>query len=115
MRYTGSCHCGNIKFDVDGEIDNVTACNCSICQRKGILMWFVPRDKLHLQTPEETLSSYTFNKHNIKHRFCATCGIHTFGEALDPKGNAMAAVNIRCLDDIDITAYPVRHFDGKAL
>lgn len=33
----------------------------------------------------------------------------------DPKGNRMAAVNIRCLEDIDLEAVPVQHFDGRAL
>lgn len=35
MRYTGSCHCGNIRFEVDGELGSALACNCSICARKG--------------------------------------------------------------------------------
>jgi len=115
MNYQGSCHCGNIKFEVEGQIESVMSCNCSICQRKGILMWFVPREKLHLLTPEDAISTYTFNKHAIQHRFCANCGIHPFGEAKDPKGNAMAAINIRCLEDVDISAYPVNQFDGRAL
>ena len=115
MNYQGSCHCGNIKFEVEGQIESVMSCNCSICQRKGILMWFVPREKLHLLTPEDAISTYTFNKHTIQHRFCANCGIHPFGEAKDPKGNAMAAINIRCLEDVDISAYPVNQFDGRAL
>ncbi len=115
MNYQGSCHCGKIKFEVDGEIESVTACNCSICQRKGILMWFIPREKLHLLTPEQDISTYTFNQHKIQHRFCASCGIHPFGEANDPKGNPMAAINIRCLEGVDITAYPVHQFDGRAI
>jgi hypothetical protein len=115
MNYQGSCHCGNIKFEVEGEIDAATSCNCSICQRKGILMWFVPRSALHLLTPEDAISTYTFNKHKIQHRFCATCGIHPFGEANDPKGNPMAAINVRCLEGVDLANIVVRQFDGRAL
>ncbi len=44
-----------------------------------------------------------------------TCGIHPFGEATDPKGNAFAAVNVRCLEGVDIGALPVNHFDGRAV
>ena len=55
-----------------------------------------------------------FNKHVIKHRFCPHCGIHVFGEGTDPKGNAVAAVNLRCLQDIDLAAIPVHSYDGKA-
>ena len=115
MKYTGSCHCGAIKFEVEGELDSATACNCSMCSRKGSLMWFVPRDRLRVLTPEASMASYTFNKHVIQHRFCPTCGIHPFGEGADRDGNRMAAVNIRCLEEIDLEAVPVRQFDGRAL
>jgi hypothetical protein len=115
MKYQGSCHCGRVAFEVEGEIEGAVACNCSMCQRKGSLLWFVPRERLQLTTPDENAAAYTFNKHAIRHRFCANCGIHPYGEGTDPKGNAMAAVNIRCLEDIDLDAIPVRHFNGRAL
>jgi hypothetical protein len=115
MKYHGSCHCGRIAFDVEGEIDSGLACNCSICQRKGSLLWFVPSEKFTLTTPESDLSTYLFNKHFIRHHFCGNCGIHPFAEAKDKNGNPMAAVNIRCLEDIDLEKIPVKHFDGRAL
>ena len=114
MKYKGSCHCGGVAFEVEGTIESALACNCSICERKGSLLWFVPRAKLRITTTESSLSTYTFNKHVIKHRFCAHCGIHPFGEGIDPKGAAMAAINIRCLEDIDLTKIPVNHFDGRS-
>jgi hypothetical protein len=115
MKYKGSCHCGAIAFEVEGELTEVVDCNCSICSRKGALHWFVPRDKLRLLTPEADISTYTFGKQRIKHRFCAKCGIHPFGEGTDPKGNSMAAINVRCLEDMDFSALPVKHFDGRSL
>lgn len=114
MTHKGSCHCGQVAFEVDGEPVNVLACNCSMCARRGSLLWFVPRDKLRLLTPEENASTYQFNKHVIKHRFCPTCGIHPYGEGVDPAGNRMAAVNVRCLEDIDFSTLPVEHFDGRS-
>ena len=113
MHYKGSCHCGNVAFEVDGTIDGVMSYNCSICQRKGALMWFVPREQMKLTTPEENAATYTFNRHVIKHRFCPTCGIHPYGEGTDPKGNTMAAINVRCIEDIDLDALPVQHFNGR--
>ena len=115
MKYQGSCHCGQVAFAVDGQLDGAMACNCSICQRKGSLMWFVPRDQLTLLTPESQMATYTFNKHVIRHHFCPTCGIHPFAEASDPKGKPMAAINVRCLEGIDLEAVAVKHFDGRAL
>ncbi|WP_457097060.1 GFA family protein [Lysobacter sp. P5_B9] len=112
--HEGSCHCGKVAFEVDGEIEGAMACNCSMCQRKGSLLWFVPRAQLRVTTGADALSTYTFNRHVIQHHFCATCGIHPFGEGRDPQGNAMAAINIRCLTDIDLGAVPVRHYDGRS-
>ncbi len=115
MIHKGSCHCGNIAFEVEGDISGAADCNCSICQRKGVIMWFVPRAQLRLLTDASAMSTYTFNKHHIKHHFCPKCGIHPFGEGSDPKGNAMAAVNIRCLEGVDLAAIPVHHYNGRAL
>jgi hypothetical protein len=114
MLYKGSCHCGKIAFEVEGEITGAMDCNCSMCQRKGSLMWFVPREHLRLLTPESNAATYLFNKHVIKHRFCQTCGIHPYGEGVDPKGIAMAAVNVRCLEGIDLESVPVHKFDGRS-
>lgn len=115
MKYRGSCHCGKVAFEVEGDIDGAIACNCSICARRGSLLWFVPRDSLRLRTPDEDAGTYLFNKHVIRHRFCPACGMHPFGEGIDPKGNAMAAVNIRCLEDFDFSAVPVKQFNGRAM
>ena len=115
MKYQGSCHCGNVAFEVEGEIKEALACNCSICQRKGSLLWFVPRPAMKLSTPEDAAKVYEFNKHKIHHRFCPNCGIHPYADANDPKGNPMAAINIRCLEGIDLAAIPVKHFDGRAM
>ncbi|CAJ0792608.1 hypothetical protein LMG7141_02680 [Ralstonia condita] len=114
MTHKGSCHCGRIAFEVEGHPESAMACNCSICQRKGALMWFVPRGQVRLLTPEANASTYLFNKHMIRHRFCPVCGIHPYGEGVMPDGTPMTAVNIRCLEDIDLASVPVTHFDGRA-
>ena len=115
MLYKGSCHCGQVAFQVEGTLAGAMSCNCSICQRKGSLMWFVPRETLQLLTPDANASTYMFNKHVIKHRFCPKCGMHPYGEGIDPKGNSVAAINIRCLEGVELEKIPVKHFDGRAL
>ncbi len=114
MNYKGSCHCGRIAYEVEGELTQVLSCNCSICARKGSLLWFVPREQFHLLTPADDVRSYTFNKHHIEHKFCPVCGIHPFAQASDAQGRPMAAINVRCLDDVDIAALSVNHFDGRS-
>ena len=115
MKYHGSCHCGGIAFDVEGDLTSAMTCNCSICSRKGAVMWFVPRDNLTLLTPEDAAATYTFNKHIIKHHFCPVCGMHPYGEGTDQQGNRMAAINVRCLDDVDLASIPTQQFDGRSM
>lgn len=115
MKYTGSCHCGAIRFEADGEIKGAMDCNCSICSRKATLLWFVPAENFQLLTPRDPITTYTFNKHVIKHQFCRVCGVQPFSEASDSKGRPMVAVNIRCLENVDSTGIPVQHYDGKSL
>ncbi|WP_223669882.1 GFA family protein [Kangiella shandongensis] len=115
MVYKGSCHCGDIKFEVEGDIDAAISCNCSICQKKGSLLWMVPRNQLKLVSSESELKPYTFNSHKIKHQFCTNCGMHPFCDAVDPEGNAVAAVNIRCLDNVNLDKVEVKEFDGRSL
>ena len=71
-------------------------------------------EKFRLLRGESDLVTYTFNKHVIKHRFCSHCGIQSFARGKDPSGNAMAAINIRCLEDFEFENVPVQHIDGKA-
>ena len=115
MRYRGSCHCDKVVFEVEGELKEAVACNCSICSRKGSLLWFVPRDQLHVLTPDGDIGTYTFNKHVIEHRFCSICGIHPYAEGIAPSGNRVGAINIRCLEGIELEKIPVQRFDGLSL
>jgi len=115
MTHTGGCHCGRIAFDVEGDIEQVIECNCSICTKRGSLLWFVPREQLHLKTPESDLATYTFNKRNILHHFCTHCGCAPFAYGADKTGAKKAAVNVRCLDTVDPAALRVVPFDGRSL
>src|SRR6185437_10392172 len=89
-------------------------CNCSHCARKGFLLWFVPRAALRLKTPEAALSQYTFNRHAIRHQFCAVCGCAPFAFGTDPKGVDTVAVNVRCLTEIDPDKLNITHYDGRS-
>ena len=115
MNYQGSCHCGKIAFDVETDIQGLMQCNCSICSKKGYLLFFVPRDHVSLRTPESELATYTFNKHRIKHHFCPECGCAPIGFGADNEGNEMAAVNARCLDNVDLAPFAVHEFDGRSM
>ncbi len=114
MTHTGSCHCGHVRFEVEGDIPAVIQCNCSHCQRKGYLLWFLPRERLTLHSPDSALATYTFNRHVIRHHFCPVCGCAPFGFGTDAQGKATAAVNVRCLENIDLATLTVQQVDGRS-
>ena len=114
MHYEGSCHCGRIAFTVEGEVDEVIDCNCSMCRRKGALLAAFPRAALTLKTPESALATYRFNRHLIDHHFCPVCGVSPFSEGKGQDGEAMTMVNVRCLPGVDLEKLKVTAFDGAA-
>lgn len=114
MIYQGSCHCGNIAFEVEGDLHSVVECNCSICRRRGALWWFVKYDQVKFSTPESNLATYQFGKKKISHHFCAKCGCAPLGSGThnDVK---MASINVRCLEDVDLSALKIKQVDGRSL
>lgn len=114
MVHKGSCHCGKITFEVQGTIDQVIECNCSICAQRGYLLWFAKGDQFKLTCKEANLSTYMFNKRVIEHHFCATCGSAPFGRGRDPEGVATFAVNVRCLDGFDLSSVKKIPYDGRS-
>lgn len=113
--YEGSCHCGEVRFTVSASVDSVVSCNCSICHRSGTLLTFVPATAFELLSGREALRDYQFGKKQIHHLFCSTCGIRSFGRGAAPDGTEMVAVNVRCLEGVELDSFPVQHFDGKSL
>jgi len=107
----GGCHCGRVRFKVTADLTRVTYCNCSICSKKGFLHLIVPPQQFELMSGKDDLSTYTFNTGVAKHTFCKTCGIHPF---YTPRSDPdKVDVNVRCLDDVDVSALTVSTFDGK--
>lgn len=112
MKYSGGCHCGEVRFEVivDGDIEG-TECNCSICRKSGYLHLIVPASRFKLLRGEKSLVSYAFNTKTAKHLFCKRCGIKSF---YVPRSNPEGySVNIRCLDGMDPAEVRVHAFDGQ--
>lgn len=110
--YTGGCHCGAVRYEVETEMEKIIHCNCSHCEKKGLYLDFVPKDKFKLLSGADNLTEYNFNKKAIRHLFCKTCGVQSFAEGVTfPK----VSVNVRCLDGIDITKLNLIPYNGKDL
>lgn len=76
--WSGSCHCGAVRFRVEAEIDELTRCDCSLCRRRGALMAKVHEDGLTILAGEDRLTLYRWNTKVARHWFCRTCGVYPF-------------------------------------
>lgn len=71
----------------------------------------VSDSSLTVHAGETDLLLYQFNTGTAKHYSCRHCGVHPFTRPrLDP--NAWA-VNVRCIDSVDLTTIEVRPFNGQ--
>jgi hypothetical protein len=113
--YQGGCHCGEVRYEATADLSRVIACNCSICQKHGLLLTFIPAADFKLLSGETALSDYQFNKKRVHHLFCRTCGTESFARGSKPDGTQMIAVNVRCLDGVDAAGIEARPFDGRSL
>jgi hypothetical protein len=77
-RYTGSCLCGEVRFEIDGEFERFYLCHCGYCRKdtgsahaanlfaaSAALKWVSGEDKVR-----------QFNLRSTRHSrsFCGTCG-----------------------------------------
>jgi hypothetical protein len=98
-------------FELQGNIGFVVDCNCSICRRRAALWHGASDGDLKIVAGEFELTLYQFNTNTARHYFCRHCGIHPFVRPrLDP---SRWAVNVRCIDGLDLSALEVRRFDGE--
>jgi hypothetical protein len=113
-RHEGGCQCGRVRYAVEVELDRLITCNCSRCGKLGSVLAFAPASAFELRQGEDALTEYRFNTHKIAHLFCQDCGIESFGRGVGPGGVEMAAINVRCLDGVDVFALKAEQFDGRS-
>ena len=113
MTWSGSCHCGAVRFEVSAQIDELTTCDCSLCVKKNAVMAKVHEDALTVTAGEEALSLYQWNTRRAKHYFCNRCGIYTFHRKRSAPDHY--GVNVFCLDNFDVASMPVRATEGASM
>ncbi|OWV96701.1 aldehyde-activating protein [Rhizobium sp. R72] len=116
--YTGSCHCGKIRYEVDADLQAGTGrCNCTVCGKRRYWGAVVKPEDFRLLCEETAAADYQFATMSGHHRFCPTCGLHAYGHGQIPEiGGDYVSINIACLDDIspeELAALPVRYMDGR--
>jgi hypothetical protein len=77
MGRKGSCLCGALTYEVDGELDGVWMCHCSNCRKAsggtGNAILIVPRERFRWLTGEDHRVTYAVRPTYSITR-CKTCG-----------------------------------------
>lgn len=109
--HRGSCHCGRVKFELQGKIGSVVSCNCSLCSLKAALWHGTDDAHFKILAGEDDLLLYQFGTMTARHYSCRHCGVSTFSH---PRiAPAAWVVNVRCLDGVDVSRLEVHEFDGR--
>jgi hypothetical protein len=76
-RYTGSCLCGGVRYELTGELGPIEVCYCRMCRKAsgGPLATNAPvaRVAFHLSSGRELLAEYESSP-GEKRAFCRSCG-----------------------------------------
>jgi len=112
--FTGGCHCGQVRFEATGDLAMVTACNCSICTKKGLHFTFIAPQSFQLRAGGEILREYLFNKRAIRHQICADCGVDVFARGRKSDGTEVVALNVSCIDGVELAKLTMTPIDGRS-
>lgn len=75
---TGGCHCGAIRYEIQGEPLNHALCHCTDCRRNAgapMVGWAMMSDEQLVVTGEASI--YASSEHGRRH-FCIQCGTGLF-------------------------------------
>ncbi len=75
--YTGSCLCKAVEYRIDGAIDSLVHCHCSMCRKAHGAAFGsyaqVPLERFHLTRGKDQLGVYHSSAHCTR-TFCSHCG-----------------------------------------
>ena len=119
MLIHGSCHCGNIAFDLQWEPEPAEiparACTCSFCTKHGGVWTSCPTGSLVVTIADRAhVSRYAFGTKTAVFHVCAKCGVVPVVTS-DIDGKTYAVVSVNAFRNVDRTTLEPASatFDGE--
>ena len=102
MRIRGSCHCGNLGFEIETAIPKndivARACDCRFCRIHGARNWSDPLGRALLSVREPAqLHRYRFALKTADFYVCRVCGAYA-GAVLSDREGCWSTLNLRLTD-----------------
>jgi hypothetical protein len=97
-KLTGSCNCGAVRYEVDGESKNVVNCHCGLCRKMNgaAFSTYVVVLESDFRLLGGELRSWEVSENSTKF-FCAKCGTPIFNA--NPKFEGLRILHLGSLDD----------------
>ncbi|MEL7116054.1 MAG: GFA family protein [Pseudomonadota bacterium] len=79
MTVRGSCHCGGVTFEIEGDLPPAIACHCSMCRKwtgHFEVSTEIDRSQLRISRAEDLRWYQSSTK--VRRGFCGTCGASLF-------------------------------------
>jgi hypothetical protein len=111
----GICHCGACRWTFAGMPESVTACNCTLCRRYGVLwIYDFEGERIAVSGPRTVYTRADRSDPALEIHFCQRCGcvICWRGLRVQPDGRRRMAVNLRLTEPGPVSHLPIDHFDG---
>ena len=119
MNIQGSCHCGNVSFelswDPDPPVIPARACGCSFCVKHGGVWTSHPGGSLRVKVGNpRLLGKYAFGTRTAEFHACRRCGVVPFVTS-EIDGRVYAVVSVNAFDNVDRSRIEVApaSFEGE--
>jgi hypothetical protein len=104
-KYSGSCLCEQIKYEIDGSFDSFFLCHCKYCQKDTgsahAANLFSTTAKLNWMSGEDKMKTFTLPSTRHTKSFCMECGSALPSLQMDGKLLVVPAGSLNC--EIEIT------------
>lgn len=116
MKHTGSCLCGEIGFEIEGDFENFFLCHCGLCRKDTgsahAANLFSSTAKLKWLTGKNKVKTFQFKSTRHIKSFCSNCGSALPNIQMD---GTLLVVPAGCLDsEVPIRPQGHIHMASKA-
>ena len=119
MRIRGTCHCGNITFELAWEPDPpeipARACGCTFCRKHGGVWTSNPAGRLDVKVADPAaVAHYAFGTRTAEFHVCVRCGVVPIVTSrID--GRTYAVVNVNAFEGVDaeMLRFAAADFEGE--